>query len=158
MTRELVGAIVVALAVGLGTTDAAAQLRVAVGINAPPVAARIVFGDAIYFVDRYYLADDAVYVLPAHGPRRAVIYGPYAYRYRDYYRWVDYERARLHRYHVGSWEYRKGLREFERERAKRERELEREYHRWLRDHRYDDRRYDDRPGRGRGRGRGHGRH
>jgi hypothetical protein len=158
MTRELVGAIVVALAVGLGTTDAAAQLRVAVGINAPPVAARIVFGDALYFVDRYYLADDAVYVLPAHGPRRAVIYGPYAYRYRDHYRWVDYERARLYRYHDRSWEYRKRLREFERERAKRERELEREYHRWLRDHRYDDRRYDDRPGRGRGRGRGNGRH
>jgi len=152
MTRELVGALVVAMAVGLGTTDATAQgIRVAVGVNAPPIAAQVVFGDGVYYVDRAYLPGDAVYVLPVHAHRRVVIYGPYAYRYRHHYTWVDYERARLARMYMTPHEYRKAMRAFERERAKRERELEREYLHWLRDHDYD-------RNHGRGRGRGHGRH
>ena len=151
MTRELIAGIALALVVGLSGPEATAQVRVAVGINTPPVTAQIVFGDAVYYVDRGYLAPDAVYVLPVHTHRRVVVYGPQAYRYRQYYTWVDYERARLARMYLTPHEYRKAMRAFERERAKRERELEREYLHWLRDHDYD-------RGPGRGRGRGHGRH
>jgi len=150
MKRETIGTLSLALAL-LGAPDAAAQVRVSVGVNAPPVAARITFGDAVYFVDPVYYADYPVYVVPVRTHRRVVVYGPYAHRYRDYYRWVDFERARVRRYYVGSWEYNRHMREFERERAKRERELEREYRRWLRDHEYG-----RGPGQGRGRGRGNG--
>lgn len=145
MKRELFGTLGLALAL-LGAPDAAAQVSVAVGINAPPVAARVVFGDAVYFVDPVYLSAEPVYVLPVRSARRVVIYGPYAYRYRQYYTWADYERARLGRLYLTSHEYRKAMRAFERERARRERELEREYRYWLREHEY-----------GRGPGRGHGR-
>jgi hypothetical protein len=148
MTRDLVGALVLALAAGLGAPKAEAQgIRVAVGINTPPVQARIAFGDAAYYVDRAYLAPEAVYGLPVHSHRRVVIHGPYAYRYRHHYTWVDDERARLARMYLTPHEYRKAVRAFERERAKRERELERDYHGWLRDHGY-----------ARHPGRGHGGH
>lgn len=150
MKREFVGAMGLALILGLGARDAAAQVRVDVGINTPPVAARVVFGDAVYYVDPIYV-EDAVYVLPVPAPRRLVIYGPYAYRYRRHYTWVEYERARLGRLYLTSHEYRKAMRAFERERARRERELEREYGYWLREHGYA-----RGPGRGHGRGNGRG--
>jgi hypothetical protein len=154
MKREIIGAMGLALVLGFGARDAAAQaVRVDVGINAPPVAARITFGDAVYYVDRSYLVEEPVYVLPVRSPRRVVIYGPYAYRYRRYYTWVDYERARLGRLYLSSHQYRKATRAFERERARRERELQREYLHWLREHEYA---RGSSQGRGRGRGNGWG--
>ncbi len=136
MKREFVGAMALALALGLGARDTAAQaIRVDVGINAPPVAARVMIGEPAYRVREYY-------------PHRDwVRYGPYAEAYRRHDAWVAYELRWLRASYMSPREYRKALRAFERERAKRERDLERAYQRWL----YD--RYDGHRGRGHAYGR-----
>jgi hypothetical protein len=96
-------------------------LRVAVAVNAPPIGARVVIGAPMY---------------STYHPRRAGVWITNAYLARLHHRhmvWVTHEQARLEtmvRYDRRYW---KAVRAFERERALRERELDRAYDRWLRD-------------------------
>lgn len=96
-------------------------LRIAIGVNAPPIAARVVIGQPMY--STYHARPAGVWVT-----------NPYLARlHRRHVTWVAREQAHLRavrRYDHGYW---KAVRAFERERMKRERELDRAYARWVRD-------------------------
>jgi len=115
------------LALGLILLAAAAWradgqgLRVAVAINTPPVAARIVIGEPMYSTYHYR-------------PAGVWITDPYLARlHRRHMVWVSHEQARLQAGYRHDHRYWKAVRAFQRERARRERELDRAYDRWLRD-------------------------
>ena len=130
MKRALFGVIGIVL-LGLTAEPAAGQgLRVVVGVNAPPVSARIAFGEPAY--------------LYPYRPYGTWVTDPYLARlHRRHMAWLAREQARLDALRYYDREYRKALREFERNRIKREREIARDYWKW--EH--------ERSKRGRGRGR-----
>jgi hypothetical protein len=101
--------------------SAGQAVRVEVGINVPPVAARVVVGHPAYLGYGY----------PAGGAW--VSNARLARLHRQHMMWVARERARLEAMRRHDRRYWQAVRAFERERLARERVLEREYQRWLRD-------------------------
>lgn len=103
---------------GLTAVPAAGQaVHVEVGLNAPPVSARVVLGPPIF----------TWYGYPVRG---VWLTDPYLVRlHREHLIWLAHERARfaaMHRYDRGYWD---AVRVYQRERVAREVVLERAYQR-----------------------------
>ena len=107
---------------GVAAGPAAGQaVRVEVGVNVPPVSARVVVGHPVF----------SWYGYPARG---AWVTNPYLVRlHRRHMTWLAHERARFEAMRHHDRRYWQLVRAYERERLERERALEREYQRWLRD-------------------------
>lgn len=107
---------------GVAARPAAAQsVRFEIAVNAPPVSARVVVGDPIFTWNGY--------------PARAAWMTDrrLARLHRLHMIWLAQERARFDAMRRHDHHYWQQVRKYERERGKRERALEREYRRWLRD-------------------------
>jgi hypothetical protein len=116
-------------ALGIALVGAAAQpaagqgLRVAVDVRTPHVSARVAVGRRAH----------RAYRMVPH-PASVWVTDPYLARlHRQHTRWVAREWARLEAMRYHGRHYRQAVRAFERERAWRERELERAYDQWLRE-------------------------
>ncbi len=105
---------------GVAAGPAAGQtLRVEVGVNAPPVSARVVLGQPIF---------------AWYGYRGAWRTDPYLARlYRQHMIWLARERERFAHMRRDDWRYQRSAQLYERERLERERVLDRAYQRWARD-------------------------
>jgi len=151
MKRTLVGIIGLIL-LGATAEPTAAQLRVVVGVNTPPVSARVVIGDP------GYLVAERVYLYPYHPYGIWVTDRHLARLHRRHVAWIEYEHARIARLRYYDHRYWQTVRAFERERLKRERAIEREYRKRLRELDRDARGWDRDWDRARGNGnRGRGR-
>lgn len=154
MKRTLVGIIGLIL-LGAAAEPAAAQLRVVVGVNTPPVSARVVIGDP------GYLVAERVYLYPYRPYGIWVTDRHLARLHHRHVAWIEYEQARIGRLRYHEHRYWKAVREYERERLKREREIEREYRKRMRELGRDYAQWErdrDRDQRDWPRGRGRGRH
>lgn len=121
MRTGIVGGLGILLALAVTAGPAAAQrVHVEVGVHAPPISARVSVGDPGYRMVRH--------------PASVWVTVPYLARlHRAHTRWLVRQEARLYALRPYPREYHRALRAFERERARRERELDRAYWRWVRD-------------------------